>query len=91
MVVRVLWDAMVDYVRRFDSRHYEAKEFLFSSGGWYLFECLQVSPDAALTAIHARRLEFKKKVLMAYVDPVYENELREWWMDWYGTGFPSMV
>lgn len=88
----MLWDCVVDYVRDFDKRHEQAAEFLFSPGGRYLFECLQINPQSALEAIHLKREEFKQRALMAFVDPVvYEDDLRDWWVEWYGTGFPAAV
>ena len=55
LVVRLMWDALVDYVRDFDGAHQDAAAFFFTQSGRDYLEMLQIDSDAALEAISGRR------------------------------------
>lgn len=87
LAARLLWDAVVEYVKYTGVEYEDAASFLHSPGGRLLLESMSIDPDAALDHIQRRRWHFQRLVLMAYLDPMYENAAKEWWKDFYGHGF----
>ena len=87
LIARLLWDAVVDFIRYTGEDYEDAASFLYSPGGRLLFEEMNIDPDAALDHIQKRRWNFQKLVMLAYLDPAYEDAAKEWWIDFYGRGF----
>ncbi len=85
--VRLLWDAVIDYVRGLGEVHEDAASFLHSSGGRFLFDSLDIDADSALDHLRQRRAEFRQLVILAFLEPKYEEELKEWWKEFHGQGF----